>query len=892
MWRDVREKVLRFLGIFRRNRIEDEMSEELAFHLAMRREKYAKNGEADAAEHARRDLGSVQKWKEATRDVQRPRWLEDFIRDLMLGARMLRKTPAFTTVALLTLALAIGANTAIFSLMNALLLRPLPVPQADRLVVLRLQPAVSGYSFCAPLFRYLESHAQVFSDVFAVAYHSFQFRGAEGTERIDGVLVSGRYFSGLRVSPELGRYLNPGDDQPGGGPQGPVVVISDRLWRARFGGDPAVVGRKLVLDKVAFSVAGVAPPSFNGTQVGARPDLFVPLATEPLVNAPFSSTASGWRAWWLQVSARLRDGVSVVQADSFLKSSSQMILNASIPDSRWEYGPHKRSEVFLAAESGATGYTYLRFRFLKPLTALLVLVGVVLLIACLNLATLLMARSAARNREMAARFALGASRGRLLRQLLTESLLLALAGTLFGSSVSPLLSRGLLLFLSSPRDPLYFDVAPDLRVLAFTGAIAILATVLTGVAPALRSTGRALEQQIREGSGTIRAADRRNLFPRVLLGMEISLAMVLVAGAGLLGYSLLRLHEAPTGFDPRGLVLLPLEMSKQSRNGDALIQSYKEIAHGLAEAPGATDVSYVMLPPISNMQMTTDVNLPGQPAKEVFTNVAAARYFRAMRTPLIAGREFEWSDTTASGRVVILNQAAARLLFPNGGAIGHEVRADGTTYRVVGIVGDTKYTSLRNAAEPTMYQPLTQNANFRQSYVAIVRVSGAPAAVIAGAQAIVRRVAPEIPQPAATTMDDRISESLSTERIMAALALFFGGVALLITAIGLYGALAYATARRTGEIGIRMTLGARAGNILAMVCRENIGIALSGCIAGLAISLVALRWISSFLYNTSPRNPIALAGAAVALLTVAAVASYLPASRASRIDPMAAIRHE
>src|SRR5579872_187475 len=893
MWQDVRERILRFMGIFRRKRIESEMSEELAFHLAMRQEKYAKQGEDDALDHARRDLGSVQKWKEATRDVQRPRWLEDFLRDIKLAARMLRKSPAFTTVALLTLALAIGANTAIFSLMNGLLLRPLPVPHPDRLVNIRLQPGQFGYALCHPLFQSLEKRTEVFSDVFAFAYHTFQVRGPDGIARVNGTLVSGQYFHGLQLSAQLGRLLNPSDDHPGGGSNGPVIVISDRFWRTQYGSDPQVIGRKIIIDNVAFSIAGVTPSTFSGAEVGTRPDIFAPLSLEPLLDAPYDSIKSGWRAWWLQVGARLREGVSQQQAGAYLQTSSQQILDASIPNREWGIPGHKRSELFLKVEPGMTGFSYLRLRFVKPLSALMALVGIVLLIACLNLATLNLGRSAARAREIAARCALGASRGRLIRQLLTESLLLAIMGTLLGFALSPLASSALMAFLNTEQDPWYFDVAPDLRVLAFTAAAAIFATVLTGIAPALRSTGRDLEARIREASASLRAAERRSLLPRVLLGLEVSLALVLVAGAGLLGYSLVRLHEIPPGFDARGVILFPLEMDKQSRDGDPLAATYRQTSQELAQAPGVVETSFVMIPPLSNASIYAGFNAPGQPPKEAYMNSVGPAYFRTMRTPLVAGREFQWSDNSASEQVTILNEAAAHLLFPAANAIGQQiVDEDKHTYRVIGVVGDTKYTSLRNVAEPTVYQALAQNVRPRQSYVVVARLNGPAVRSVPAVRAIIHRVAPDIPLPAAMSLVTRIDESLATERVMATLALFFAGVALLITGIGLYGALAYATARRTGEIGIRMALGARAPDIVGVVCRENVGIALGGCTAGVAMSLVVLGSIGSFLYSTSPRNPMVLFSAVLALVVVAAIASSLPAARAARVDPISAIRHE
>ncbi len=811
-------------------------------------------------------------------------------RDLILAARMLRKTPAFTAVALLTLALAIGGNAAIFSLINALLLRPLPIPQADRLTLLRID--ADEYAFCVPLVRYLESHTQpVFSNLFAFSGHTFQTPGVTATERIRGQLVSGQFFTALQVPPELGRYLTPADDQPEGGSNGPTAVITHRFWQTWFNGDPKAIGRKIVLDNVAFTIAGVMPESFAGAEVGTKPDVFVSLALEPLVNAPYSNTASGWHSWWLRVGGRLRPGVSQTQADAFLRTTSQQTFIATIPDPNWRFNNRKRSELYIAAEPGATGYSYMRLRFRKPLTVLMSLVGVVLLIACLNLASLLLARATAREREIATRFALGASRGRLLQQLLTETLLLAAAGSLLGFALSPLLSRTLVQFLSTQDNPMQFGVSPDSRVLIFTAAIAAIATILTGLLPALRSTSRALQERLREASASLRGGERRHLWPRVLLAGEVGLALVLVTGAGLFGYSLVQLHDVPIGFEPRGLLMLSMDMEKQSRTGEPLVQFYRQVSEDLSRLPGVARASYVNVIPISNSWWTSDIALPGQPSHELYRNQVGPGYFAAMRTPLLAGREFGWNDTDKSGRVSIVNEAAAHILFPNRNAIGQRIVEDKKESEIVGVVAGTKYANLRESSVPAVYSSITQGMN-KDSYTALVRINGAPGPIIAAARSIVRRIAPEVPVPEASNMEGQIDESLASERMMALLALFFAALALLITAVGLYGTLAYTTARRTGEIGIRMALGAQRNNVLKLVCKENIAIAVGGCLAGLIASLAASRFIASFLYNTSPRNPVILSAAALLLVTIASAASLIPAVRASRIDPMKAIRYE
>jgi predicted permease len=522
------------------------------------------------------------------------------------------------------------------------------------------------------------------------------------------------------------------------------------------------------------------------------------------------------------------------------------------------------------------------------------LVSLVLLIACLNLATLLMARAASREREIATRFALGASRPRLLRQLLTESLLLAAAGTGLGLAVSPLVANLLVTFLTTGQDLLHppLNVAPDARVFLFTAVVAVIATVLTGLAPALRSTGRELQQRMRDSSSALRGAERRRFWPRVLLACEVALALVLVTGASLLGLSIVKLHQVPLGFDPNNLIFLQLEMNKQPRRGKALVRTYHEIAGALAKIPGVAAVSFLDVTPMEGSRWRDDAAVPGKPAHEMFRNQVGPDYFRAMRTPLFAGREFSWNDTDESGRVVILNEAAARVLFAGASPLGQRVQVgEKQLGEVVGVVANTKYSSLRVPDPPEVYSSITQDVK-DPSYTAVLRASGPPSAVIAAAREIVRRVMPDIPPPVAVTMEQTLAQSLATERMMATLALFFGAIALLITGIGLYGTLAYATERRTGEIGIRIALGAQRGDVISMMCAENGAVALGGCIAGILGAMAAARLIASFLYGTSPRNPAVLALSAAALMCIAAAASLIPAIRAARLDPMAAIRHE
>ncbi len=897
MWPHVREWMLRLRGLFRgqKQQFDRDFEDELAFHVAMREEKHAGSGlEASTAKRkARHELGGIEKWKEALRDVSRPRALENFASDVKLGVRLLRKSPTFTVVALATLTIAIGANTAVFSLLNTLMLRPLPVPQADRLVLWRVQPGDYGYSFNYPLYRSLETKCPVFSGVFAFAGHSFQMRGSDGTEMIPGVMVNGQYFSTLRVPPEKGRWIDPSDDQLGGGPGGAVAVVSDKFWKTKFNRNPAIIGRKITLDHVAFTVVGVMPSTFHGADVGKRPDLFVPLTLEPMVDAPYNNIAMGWQARWISVGARLRDGVSLQQANAFLRVSSRAAV-ASAPNPNFGLNGIKVSKLYVTAEGGATGFSYVRLQFRNPLLVVMGLVALVLFVACLNLASLLMARSAGRERELATRFALGAARGRLLQQLLTESLLLAAAGTALGFLVSLLVGRLLVSFLTSPgQGALQFDVTPDGRVFAFGAVVAALTALLIGIVPALRSTGRNLQDRFKEGSISLRGAERRRLWPRILMTSEIALALVLVTGAGLLGYSLVQLRSTSIGFNPAGLTLLSLEMIKQPRDGQALLRFYEEYAEQLERLRGVDSVSYVNFAPISGSTGGGAIRRPGRAVHLMFWNQVSPRYFATMMTPLLSGREFSWTDTDGSPRKTILNKSAARILFPQRDSIGQHVLIDDSkSAEVVEIVADAKYENLRDPAPPTYCTPITQNLGPKASLDAILRSAGKPGPLVAAVRSILRRLAPDVPAPVATSMEQQITDSLAAARFMALLASFFAAMASLITAVGLYGTLAYSTARRTGEIGIRMALGAQRGNILRLILKENVLIVVCGCALGLLVSIVCTHYIGSFLYQVRSNSPAVLITSSGVLLLVGLLASLIPAMRASRIDPMAAIRHE
>ena len=889
---------LRLKALFHKRRMDRDMAEELEFHQALLREKLLREGvpqsEVDAA--TRRSFGSHARWHERLRELWQFQSLEQLRRDLIFSIRLLKKSPVFTTVAVLTLVLGVGANMAIFSMINALLLRPLPVPHSDQLVVLRLDEGRPRpqYGFPSPFFRSLERPSPLFTDTYAFSRYRFQVHGHEGNEEFAGEFVSGRYFSALQVAPLLGRALTPQDDQVGGNTGALAVVLGEDFWDRWFHRDPAVVGQKLQVDKVIFTVVGVMPSWFHGADPTLRPSIFVPLATEPLINPENSITKAGYHGWWLSVMARMQPGVTLDQVNAALLPMSMPIVRENVPDAGWITDAEKEHLRF-SAEPGSRGFTWIRMMFTRPLYAVFAMCGGILLLACLNLASLLMARSAARERELATRLALGASRIRLVQQMLIESLLIGLAGTVIGLAVAPFVSRSLaaiLLAHDATATP-HLDTSLDIRVFAFAALLAVVAALLIGLLPALQATSGSASEHLKEGAHPAREWTRRSLLPRFLVASEVCLALMLLIGAGLLTASLGRLYRSGVGFDPHGLVNIAFDMDRQPLQGDALAARYQQIGEALAHQPGVQNVSFARIVPVSGVGWDLTFEGAGGTEPLLELNAVAPGYFPAMRIPLLAGRDFKWTDISTSERKIVINQAAAKMLFADKDPVGqHLLRTDKRAYEVIAVVGNARYSNMHDPAPPSAYLPIAQNDQPESSYTAVLRIAGPIGPVASAARDIVHRLGLDIPAPSVTTMNMVIDDSLSGERMMALLALYLAACALLVTAIGLYGTLAYSTARRTSEIGIRMALGAGRGRVVAMVFRENAVLAFTGAAVGLIAAFFAARALASFLYGTSVHDPLVLAVSVMALAAVASAASLIPALRAAKIEPMAAIRCE
>ena len=669
-------------------------------------------------------------------------------------------------------------------------------------------------------------------------------------------------------------------------------MISESFWNNWFNRAPDVVGRQLVIANVPFTVVGVMPKRFFGADPTQRPQIFAPLSADPIIDAPRNHIDAGIDAWWLVVVARLRPGVTVEQANAHLLTVSDSILHETgepkfIAD---EEAGHSH----FTAEPGAQGFAYTRTIFRKPLAAMLSMCGGILLLACLNMTSLLMARSAARQRELATRLAMGATRRRLAQQLFTESFLLAMLGSVAGLAAAPVVSHSLAVLVKNASAQMDLDTSLDIRVFGFATLIAAVSAVLIGLVPALRATAGNLNDRIKDGQHAKPAHEGKRILPRALMSLEVSLALVLVVGAGLLATSLARLYRSGAGFDPKGLVNIAFAMDKQQLDGDSLIDLYRRLGDGLRRQPGVESVSFQRIVPLSHRGWNDEYVTPVGGAHLIWLNGVSPDYFRTMRIPLYLGREFSWNDTRNSGLKVILNESAAKLFFPGRNPLGQHVvnSSEKASFEVIAVVADAKYGEMRTPAPPAGYVPILQLEEKKPSLSAVVRMSGPQAPLAAAARALSAELTPTIPAPVMSSMDDMVDNSITAERMMAMLGIFFAACALLVTGIGLYGTLAYSTARRTSEIGIRIALGAQRAGVVAMVFRENAMIAVAGSGAGLVVAMVASRLLSSFLYETSPRDPWVLVGSVAALSVISSAASILPALRAARIDPMRALRTE
>lgn len=918
-------------ALFRKTEMERELDEELRFHLEKEIEQNLARGlsHEEARLAALRSFGGIERVKEESRDVRGVRFVEELWQDLRYGLRMLLKSKGFTVVAVLSLALGIGANTALFSVVDAVLLKTLPVAEPERLVLFEWQAGLpfrtngmSGTSSELALFRYdiFEKMRQAraaapessLSDFFAFApiYEGIAVVGDQA-EVVNGQAVSGGYYAGLGVQPILGRAITDEDDKPGAAP---VVVLSYQFWQERFGANSAVIGQPLKLNKMSFTIIGVTPPAFTGTlQVGYYPAVTVPIACEPLLRSENSSlgTANEPGLWWLHLMGRLKPGATYEQARESLNGAFQAAALEVMPPPRDENEPAQldpKDYPRLVAESGSRGMLDDRREYSATIYGLFIVVALVLLIACANVANLLLARAALRGPEISVRLAVGAGRWRLVRQLLTESVLLAALGGAVGVFFA-FWSKSALQALTDKDTgflPNGVDLSLNWRVLAFTLVISLLTGVLFGLAPAWRATSLDLATSLKQSRRTTGAVSRLS---KGLIVAQVALSLLILIGAGLFIRTLYNLQQVNLGFNQENLLLFRLQPEQGGYKDERLLQFYQRLFDRLDNLPGVRAATFERTPLIANDNWATGILLPGETEpRGTSRQTARENYFTTMEIPLLGGRGFTAQDDQRGPLVAIVNQTFARKYFPNDDALGKRVtfRVSKREVEIIGIVADTKYTRQREEIKPLLYTPWRQEGAMIGKMHFAVRTTGEPTALADAVRQVVRELDGTLPVTEVTTQRARSQATLGRERLYARLLSFFGGLALLLAAIGLSGVLAYSVAQRTNEIGIRMALGAQAHDVLRLVIWQGMKLVLVGLVAGTAGGYALKRlveskyvsredWLRQFgeqLYGVSAADPWTFSVIATLLTLAALAACYAPARRATKVDPMIVLRSE
>ncbi len=829
------------------------------------------------------------------------------MQDLRYGARQLRQAPGFTAVALLSLALGIGANTAIFQLVDAVRLRTLPVDKPQELVSIDLaRDSMRSGHFSTRSARLTYGHwdqirtqQQAFSGV--LAWSAARFNLASGGEGryAEGLYVSGDFFRILGVKPVLGRTFTAQDDT--GTCAGPGAVISYAFWQREYGGNPGVLSRTINLDGLPFPVLGVTPPAFFGVEVGNRYDVAIPLCADRLLAEDKQGRIPVKHAWWLSMMGRLKPGWTVERASAHLRALSPAVMQATLPPVYRAEGSKKYLANKLEATAGGTGVSYLRRRYERPLWLLLATTGLVLLIACANIANLLLARASVREREVAVRQAMGASRPRLIRQFLAESLLLAVSGAVLGGALAQVLSRGLIAFLTTADNRLFVGLGVDWRVLAFTAALAAATCILFGLMPALRATRLAPSSAMRAaGRGTTGGRERFSL-RRSLVVTQIALSLVLLTGGLLFVRSLRNLVTVDPGFQAEGVLAVEVDLKRAQYSKERMPAVFDDLRERLLARPGVLSAAQVWFTPVSGSGWNNNVGPDGAPAsesgKQANFNRIGPGYFKTMGTPLLAGREFTDRDTLSAPKVAIVNQEFARKMFGGANPVGRTFRLEAPAgkpeplFQIAGLVRNTKYYELREDAVPIGFFPIAQDDDPGTGTTFVVRMAGSVGQVMNGVKAAIAEVNPAIGIDF-HLLSAQLEESLQRERLMATLSGAFGLLAGLLAILGLYGVIAYMVARRRNEIGVRMALGADRGRVLRLVLREALVLLAVGLAAGALIALWAGTAAATLLFGVRPQDPATMLTAAALLAAAALAASYGPALRAARLEPMTALRDE
>jgi putative ABC transport system permease protein len=902
---------------FRRAQWDDERANELEDYLARELDdNIARGMTPDVAGHAaRRKLGNPTRIREEIYEMNTMPLFDALWQDLRYGIRLLRRNPTFALVAVLTLALGTGANAAIFQLVNALRLRSLPVERPHELVSIRIDQhgtgrvgrGLAGGVFTEPLWQEIRSQQQAFSSAFAWGADRWDLSTAGEVALARGFYVSGRFFDVLGVHAQAGRVLMEADDQKGCG--SPGAVLSHDFWQTRYAANPQAIGQRIMLDRLAFDIIGVAQPGFFGVEVGRTFDVALPLCAEPLFRG--QQAATGQRAvWWLDIMGRLKPDWTVERAQAHLAAVSPAVFQATVsPTYKAEWTKHYTSFT-LTARRAPNGVSNLRTAYATQLWALLGATGLVVLLTCVNLANLMLARSSARGHEIAVRLAIGASRGRVVRQMLSESALLAGLGALGGLLLARWLSHMLVRFLNGGTTRISMDLAPDWRVFLFIALSAVLTCVLFGLSPALQATRRDLATTMRPGSRSSIDGHETVTLRRELVVVQVAVSMVLVVGALLFGRTLRNLASVELGFNPN-IVVASVDLRRTAVPSEARPHTFADIVTRLHMVPGVRHAAETAIVPLSGGDWNGQIVKGGVVQDgDVHFNAVDGNYFRVMETPILAGRTFDNGDQPGAQRAAIVNETFARRYFQHTDPIGQTFEVDvprtpKPAYHIVGLVRDAKFLQVReertvaavrfSANEssamflPIAYLAVAQEMPALPDMRIVVRSDLRPAAVTPALTRAITEIA-----PGAAVSYDSVASYIDTllvpERLMAWLSGFFGVLAMLIGAIGLYGVMSYIVTRRRIEIGVRMALGADRGAVIRMVLAESGTLLGVGVAIGVALAMLASRYAASLLYGLTPFDPTSFALGIIALGCVGLAAAWLPAWRASRLAPAVALR--
>ena len=899
----------------RRSRLESDMEAELQLHLEALTDDLIRAGHSpvEATRRARIALGPAIVHKEEMRASLGLRWFDEFRADVRYGIRILAKSPGFTLIAASSLALAIGANTTIFAIGKQLLYDRLSVPHPEQLRMLRWNgdghEAVHGMwgdfdstpdsgttssVFTYPIYTQLRDHNQQLQDLVAFKEDGMNATIRGNAQRVNTDMVSGNFFAALGVRPQLGRALQPSDDAVSGA--GSVAMISDSLWQSQFGRSPSVIGQTVTLNQAAVTIVGVCPRGFTGAKnVQQSPDFFVPLSLQPVIDPKGKESLLSGTLWWVNIVGRLKPEIKESEAQAALDVQLRAAIRATLTIGNGETIPH------LSLADGSRGLHYEDRMFRKPLFVLSGFTAFVVLLACANIANLLLARGAQRQREMSVRLAMGAGRARILRQLLTESLMLAAIGGA-GGLVLGYFGRSILprLFTNAWERSDVGTLSPhfDWGVFAFTVVVTLFTGIIFGLAPAWLAARAEVSSSLKE---TAQSASRRRkgLTGKSIVAFQIALSTLLVVGAGLFVRTLIKLNSVDVGFKADQLVLFEISPPALRYAGSKNVQLHQQLEQRFRALPGVDRVAPGSLPYISESMGNTDFLPEGEPVNPKqrtaeFENNVGVDFFPTLGIPILAGRGFGPQDTSTSPKVGIINQSLARKRFPNDNPVGKRFKYDtdkSDWIQIVGICADTQYSNLRTDRPPQFFLPYVQQAD-AGTLVYQVRTQMQPATLFPELRRVVQSVDRDLPIIDYRTQREQINATMKMERAFAALTAGFGVLALALACVGIFGIMAYSVAQRTNEIGIRLALGAQPGQVRSMILRESTGLTISGIVVGVVAALGLTRLVKSMLYGVTPNDPATLVAGVALLLAVALAATWIPARRAAGVQPMEALRHE